>query len=597
MDQNRQEANPAQNSLQVHMHLMCCPCNGVMYPYYAPGYRPPILTQPPPLPRPSYLHHYQYTQLHVNPPYSLSLPPPITQTLPANICPMPSAIEIAFEPPPRDRRILDKQDSEDNRNALTPFVSLGENSSMDQLKGIFRNLTASQVASLSTDNYIRYLDNGCFIGESIAKRNEQRPCFKNIQNLCNRTRSEVTKPNITVSNIHSQGLPWATKDFIFAFVRAINCWCILRGYLGPKDGNLGKIDREITDEFRECYANWEKCTKKLTYHLIQTFHNLDEANSSSNLNAQCPKPKFPSPQEPQRRKEAPTQNKIPGILHIPSTSSADVVDDHPQSESTISPREEDSDSECRTYMKPGSYNVPKRESSPNLQTAQSVAPDFIRLNQVSAFNDSVKKISNMSVFPPVVDSWLGSEASLFEISDGDDEKLSHSKAQWDSSETDCEVLSNPYRGSPIGKEYSTYRRSAWEYRNGGLTTASWGVFENILKELDRLDISKAESDLSSAHLDLSTISKKVEAKMYYYVNEVIHDFRQFISCAYDTFSRDRCILIQVGLFRDAFEKMVKQSFVGLDFSHITGEDSDSVGPLVFVEGARNVRNPEGDGDH
>ncbi|KAK5641942.1 hypothetical protein RI129_010489 [Pyrocoelia pectoralis] len=529
MDQNRQENNPSQHTLQVHMHLLCCPCNSVMYPYYAPGYRPPILSQPPPIARPSYLHHYQYTQLHVNPPYNMSLPPPVTQSLPQNMNQTQPAVEIAFEPPPRDRRILDKQDSEEtrfvadnNRNALIPFTSFGENPlSIDQLQGIFRNLTATQVASLSTDNYIKYLDNGCFIGETIAKKNEQRPCFKNIQNLCNRTRSEVTKPNITVSNIHSQGLPWATKDFIFAFVRAINCWCILRGYLG-KDGNLGKIDREISEEFRECYANWEKWTKQLTYHLIQTFHNLDEANSSSNLNAQSPftctnlsnKAKFATLHEPQKKKEAATLKKF---------------------------------QEFYIYRRP----------RPPISST-------IILNRRARFHQEM-------TIPITTVTFV---------------------------ETDCEVISNPYRGSPIGKEYSTYRRSTWEFRNGGLTSAAWGAFGNIIKELERLDISKPGvclvrsgcCQMCTGRLELAAISKKLQTKVYYYVNEVIHDFRQFINFAYDTYS-------VIGLFRDAFEKMLKQSFIGLDFSHITGAETDSVGPLVFTERGRNKHNPEGDGDH
>lgn len=105
------------------------------------------------------------------------------------------------------------------------------------------DVNPKQVTTLTAEGYVNYLVNGCLIGEKIAKRNEHRPCFKNIQNLCNRTRTEVVKPNITFSNIHSQGVPWATKDFIFAFVRAVNCWCILRGYMGNNESGLGKIGK------------------------------------------------------------------------------------------------------------------------------------------------------------------------------------------------------------------------------------------------------------------------------------------------------------------------------------------------------------------
>lgn len=448
MDQSRQENVPTQHTLQVHMHHLCCPCSNIIYPYYPPGYRPPLAVQPPPILRPSYLHHYQYTQLHVNPAYNMQLPLPITQHLPQNISPSPpSTADLAFAPPPRDRRNLDGHEYDDprqlldknkieNRNSLLQFLPNSENNygcstSSEQFQNLFKSLTATQVASLSTENFIKYLDNGCNLGEVIAKRNEHRPCFKNIQNLCNRTRTEVRKPNITVSNIHSQGVPWATKDLIFAFVRAINCWCILRGYLSSKDSNLGKIDREITQEFRDCYVKWEKDTKQLTHHLIQTFYKLDESNSfpnlsmSNNQNSNNPGPsstvvnnstgakakttldyqETPKKSQVFNEPTAQTNDKkfsnmdisnlkgVPGILHIPQAAAAELGEAcNPNTKSTeTSPPEDDSGGEIRVYMRRGSYNVRgKQQSSQStthsprsiefLDTAQNVGPHHRKIS-------------------------------------------------------------------------------------------------------------------------------------------------------------------------------------------------------------------------
>lgn len=190
MDQNRQDNIPTQHTLQVHMHHLCCPCSNVIYPYYPPGYRPPILAQPPPIPRPSYLHHYQYTQLHVNPTYNVPLPPTMAQPLAQTMSHSPpSTVDLAFGPPPRDRRNLDGQEFNDqrtltdknkgdNRDSLLQYTSVSTDNNYSGIvsphnpNGNFMDLTAAQVAALSTEDYITYLVNGCVTGERIAKRNE-----------------------------------------------------------------------------------------------------------------------------------------------------------------------------------------------------------------------------------------------------------------------------------------------------------------------------------------------------------------------------------------------------------------------------------------
>ncbi|KAF5270649.1 hypothetical protein FQA39_LY01387 [Lamprigera yunnana] len=652
-----------------------------MYPYY-PGYRPPPVTsQSPPIPRSSYLHHCQYTQLHVNPGYYISLPHPVNQPLPPTMNQGSPPVELAFEPPPRDRRIFEKTNceesrlfSDDNRNAVASLASVNGNAvsggtSIEQLQETFKNLTASQVASLPTDNFIKYLDNGCMIGETIAKRNEQRPCFKNIQNLCNRTRSEVMKPNITVSNIHSQGLPWATKDFIFAFVRAINCWCILRGYLESKDGNLGKIEKVISDDFRVCYANWEKCTKQLTHYLIQTFHNLDEANFSSNhsglfSSSDCAssiaRSKCTPPHKEQLKKStADTQNytklqnkeitpikKIPGILHIPSSSSTELGEPcNPTSEDVEkSTRDDDSDNEGRIYMKPGSYNVPTKNKSnsppdinPNvleffnrtknitsrIRKAENSnfyvddqvwkTPDFVKHQEESSFNTSVAKIYDMSLVQPnkQIENWLNNEMNVFNYMSHDtDNNLSpqtenHWQSNSDTSKlnkgSECEIARH-FRNIPIGKEYSVFRKNNWEYKNGGLTITSREIFENIFKDIERTEFFKNinlamrilltdNMELTSPP-DLSVMVRKLKNNLYSYVNEVVHDFRHYICYSCEIFTHDRYVLGHISIVQEIFENTLKQSFVGIDFSHITGKPADTIGPLVLKDCTQSKRNAE-----
>lgn len=132
------------------------------------------------------------------------------------------------------------------------------------------------------NEFTKFLAQGCLQAEAIAIRNQNRPCFKNIKHLCTRTRTDILKPKTTVANIHSQGIPWATKDFIFAFIRLINCWHILRGYLENDEGSLGKIDTALTPEIREKYFRWQNESKDLLRLLNNLFINLDKGVTIQN---------------------------------------------------------------------------------------------------------------------------------------------------------------------------------------------------------------------------------------------------------------------------------------------------------------------------
>lgn len=135
---------------------------------------------------------------------------------------------------------------------------------------------------IEDDELTKFIVEGCLKAETIAVRNQHRPCFKNIKHLCTRTRTDILKPRTTVANIHSQGIPWATKDFIFAFVRLINCWYILKGYLDDHDGSLGKIEATLTTDFKECYQKWQNMNKEMIRYLINIFVSLDNGITVQN---------------------------------------------------------------------------------------------------------------------------------------------------------------------------------------------------------------------------------------------------------------------------------------------------------------------------
>lgn len=405
VEQNRQDGIHPQ-TVHLHMHQLCT----CVHPYYS-GYRPPPLLASPfpvqPIPRPYNLQHYQYTQFNVSPyNFPLGHSQPIAQPQSITSPHHSTSTTLDFGPPSRDRRSYECNESslpeatntsevKENREFFEDFLSMGA------MTDTLPNVGLQDALAVSTENFTKFLEQGCVLAEKIAIRNQHRPCFKNIQNLCNRTRGEILKPSNTVSNIHSQGIPWATKDFIYAFVRLINCWHMLKGYLDSKDGTLGNIDKELTPEFKACYLAWEKDTKELSAHMVRIFSNLDNnvtnpnpANSyilrnKPSVTVVTPKnPIIPPPQSLVQEKESNASVKaVRGILHIPAAP-LEVMEAVIFSESPgTSPREEESDNESRVYMKPGSYNVPKKPNSSNnstpsiefFETAQNVSAHYKKM--------------------------------------------------------------------------------------------------------------------------------------------------------------------------------------------------------------------------
>lgn len=406
----RQE-NHAQ-SVHLHMHHFC-PCLNMVYQYCPPPYRPPIVSYA--QNRPYNLHHYQYTQFNMVP-YSSQASATVAPQHALNIPSSPHHIasDAVFGQPCRDRRNLERLSTQEAPEAPSCSNNLDKNTrdstnvrcfSPQEIQESTSNANGNS-SGLTTDTFLKFLESSCVRAEQIAQRNRNRPCFRNIQNLCMRTRSEIMKPCTTISNIHSQGIPWATKDFIYAFIRLVNCWHILKGYL-EKDGSLGKIDKELTSDFKSCYYKWEQDSMELAEELQRIFCNLDanisnptpstsgvqnQENASTQaaqaiyLNNRSPQtsPKTNEPNDspgtvifPTTSKEKNHAKGTRGILHIASSNSDQVV---VLDSSDSSDKEGDSDNDGRVYMKPGSYSVPKKnESTSNsprsfefLETAQNV---------------------------------------------------------------------------------------------------------------------------------------------------------------------------------------------------------------------------------
>nr|XP_022901318.1 uncharacterized protein LOC111414257 [Onthophagus taurus] len=128
-----------------------------------------------------------------------------------------------------------------------------------------------ELADISPDEFLKLLEYGCRVAEEIARKNRMRPCFKNIQSLCANTRCDILLPNNNISNIHTQGLSWITKDFIYAFIRLINTWNLLRQYVGFRPGSLGNVERALGCGFSRCFQQWEGSSRDLTYFLMRMF--------------------------------------------------------------------------------------------------------------------------------------------------------------------------------------------------------------------------------------------------------------------------------------------------------------------------------------
>ena len=116
----------------------------------------------------------------------------------------------------------------------------------------------------------------CTDAENIAIAHHNRPCFKNIHSICAKTRSNVQKPDSAVANLHSQGIPWVIKNFIFSFVRILDGWKGVKELLSEKHDTFSRIENKYySQNIRECFVQWQAVTKEMLTHIYKTFKCLD----------------------------------------------------------------------------------------------------------------------------------------------------------------------------------------------------------------------------------------------------------------------------------------------------------------------------------
>ncbi|XP_037973085.2 uncharacterized protein LOC105383004 [Plutella xylostella] len=116
----------------------------------------------------------------------------------------------------------------------------------------------------------------CTDAENIAIAHHNRPCFKNIHSICAKTRSNVQKPDSAVANLHSQGIPWVIKNFIFSFVRILDGWKGVKELLSEKHDTFSRIENKYySPNIRECFVQWQAVTKEMLSHIYKTFKCLD----------------------------------------------------------------------------------------------------------------------------------------------------------------------------------------------------------------------------------------------------------------------------------------------------------------------------------
>ncbi|XP_044739110.1 uncharacterized protein LOC123300583 [Chrysoperla carnea] len=170
--------------------------------------------------------------------------------------------------------------------------------------------------------FIDMIVEGCIHGEEIATKYQNVPCFKNIKKLCEKTKSDLMTPHCTARNIHSQGIPWATKDYIFAFTRLTSCWYLLKGYLGQKSDVFDKIEQLYSPDLRRSFELWEQTTMNLAFHVMKSFIALGN-NSTVKWNPNAHS-------TPLTTKETLIRKKL--VAAFPSLISMDLDDNKNKSE-------------------------------------------------------------------------------------------------------------------------------------------------------------------------------------------------------------------------------------------------------------------------
>ncbi|CAG9763187.1 unnamed protein product [Ceutorhynchus assimilis] len=622
MDQhNRSETNPNPQNVHLHMHHVHCNCPGAIYPTYYPaatvGFRaplPPLVPYhaPPSVARP-YVQHYQYTQFNMSP-FTF----PIGSVTGSSTCVQygtttSSPTDLVYGSATTVKEKREEGSGDTDRSTVTADPAPPEGYDAGQVTPLDKELL---VAELNSEDFVKFLERRCVTAEQIAYRNRIRPCFRNIQNLCIRTRSEILKPGTTISNIHSQGVPWATKDFIYAFVRLINCWHIMRGYWENRDVfsgcGLGKIEKELSPEFRSCYLIWEKQTKEMASHLSNIFYNLD-----TNLNASS--------------SGATVYNFIPSQVNLTKSSSEGTLTNHPpfadssiptnsskttakgviqlptptetvdQANQTVSDYDYFPDDLAlfnpnRVYMKRGNYNYPRKgtkgtstgplgieflETAQNVQNGKEVWANIQLSDTKKKEAEKTDKELNLSSSAQInVHEWLIN--SNFGEPKSPNTRQQEQKSYYTDSLFDSPPaldLDGPRSGSvtllqrckPTENGRKQRRgmgnSNPYELPGGGITETGQYILECLIKSL------KVHVLGVNLEGDLEKILIKIVNEEYVHINEVVRDLKYF------TKMWDKVDWRNSGWYAQKVKLLLAEHFYGYDFDHIKGDPKEPVGPL------------------
>ncbi|CAK1555528.1 unnamed protein product [Leptosia nina] len=157
-----------------------------------------------------------------------------------------------------------QQDEDKNKSSGSSDILL---TALDKL--IIHDQIPLQIVQLAIE--------ACTDAENIAIAHHNRPCFKNIHSICAKTRSNVQKPDSAVANLHSQGIPWVIKNFIFSFVRILDGWKGVKELLSEKHDTFSRIENKYySPNIRECFVQWQAITKEMLTHIYKTFKCLDQ---------------------------------------------------------------------------------------------------------------------------------------------------------------------------------------------------------------------------------------------------------------------------------------------------------------------------------
>lgn len=124
----------------------------------------------------------------------------------------------------------------------------------------------------------RFAYDGCVFAEMVAQSYRKRPCFKKIDLLLSRLKNDLNVYHNILSNVNSQGTPWAIKDFTFAYSRIINAWVILRGYVYDQTEGLDRLRCEFDADFADNFSEWQMSTLKMLTSLMRTVENLNNVS-------------------------------------------------------------------------------------------------------------------------------------------------------------------------------------------------------------------------------------------------------------------------------------------------------------------------------